>query len=389
MAKKAEKNTEKLTLPEKLAKIRQQIGKVNASAGKIVAGFLNDKEIADSLTVKYLPTPNDDLNEAIGGGFPIGRTAVITGLSDSGKTSIALETLGQAMARDPEFVALWLESENSLELDYLVDTFHIDPGRFIVVEMNLKEGGEAALDQCASILRTGTVNAFVINSMKALIPKTQLNKAISEDTVALQARMNTKALSQYLSIIHEHGIAFIIIQHLSTLIGTMARDPYALAGGLFMKYSGSLILDFRKQSVLDTDPITKEEGQKYMISVKKNHVCPKIYPYVKVPHYIIYGEGTEVVLTTLRKAIDQGVLRATGAWIYWDEKQLKWNGKAAFREDMKNNPDTLQTLRNLVYGDIERLTKEEMKQLEISEEDLAADKEANPSIDLEEADTAE
>ena len=283
-----------------------------------------------------------------------------------------------------------LESENSLELNYIIDTFHIDPNRFIVVEMNLKEGGEAALDQCASLLRTGSFNVFVINSMKALIPKTQLNKAISEDTVALQARMNTKALSQYLSIIHEHNICFIIIQHLSTLIGTLSRDPYALAGGLFMKYGGSLILDFRKQSVLDTDPITKEEGQKYMISVKKNHVCPKIYPYVKVPHYIIYGEGTEVTLTTLRKAVDQGILRASGAWIFWDEKELKWNGKAAFREDMKKNPEILQTLRNMVYGNVDKLTKEEMRELNISEVDIAADKEINPSIDLDdEADPIE
>lgn len=315
-----------------------------------------------------MPTPNDDLNEAVGGGFPIGRTTIITGLADSGKTSFALETIGQAMQRDEEFIALWLESENSLEMNYIIDTFHIDPNRFVVLEMNLKEGGEAALDQCASLLRTGSFNIFVINSMKALIPKTQLNKAISEDTVALQARMNTKALSQYLSIIHEHNITFIIIQHLSTLIGTMSRDPYALAGGLFMKYGGSLILDMRRQSVLDTDPITKEQGQKYAISVKKNHVCPQVFPYVKVPHYIIYGKGTEVVLTTLKKAVDQEILKQGGAWIYWEDKDLKWNGKAAFREDMEKNPDLLQTLRNLVYGNVEKLSKEEMKELKIESE---------------------
>ena len=382
-------------MPEKLAKIRQQINKVNASAGKVVAGFLNDKEIADSLTVKYLPTPNDDLNEAIGGGFPIGRTTVITGLADSGKTSLALETIGLAMndPNDPkskDFTCLWLESENSLELNYIVDTFHIDPNRFIVVEVNLKEGGEAALDQCASLLRTGSFNMFVINSMKALIPKTQLNKAIAEDTVALQARMNTKALSQYLSIIHEHNIALVIITHLTTMIGVMSRDNLAMSGGLFLRYGGAVVLDMRKQSVLDTDPITKEEGQKYMISVKKNHVCPKIYPYVKVPHYIIYGEGTEVILTTLRKAVDQGILRASGAWIFWDEKELKWNGKAAFREDMKKNPEVLQTLRNMVYGNVDKLTKEEMRELNISEVDIAADKEINPAINLdEEADIIE
>lgn len=358
-----------MSLAEKIKKIRAQLDKVNASAGKIVAGFISDAEIADSLTVKFLPTPNDDLNEAVGGGFPIGRTTIITGLADSGKTSFALETLGMAMQRDENYMALWLESENSLELDYIVDTFGIDPDRFVVVEMNLKEGGEAALDQCASLLRTGGFNAFVINSLKALTPKTQLNKAISEDTVALQARMNAKALSQYLSIIHEHSITFIIIQHLSTLIGSMSRDPYSLAGGLFLKYGGALLVDFRKQSVLDTDPITKEEGQKYMISVKKNHVCPKTYPYVKVPHYIIYGQGTEVILTTLKKAVEQGILRQSGAWIYWDEKDMKWNGKAMFREEMKLNPDLLQTLRNLVYGNIEKLSKEEMKELNITEDE--------------------
>ena len=208
---------------------------------------------------------------------------------------------------------------------------------------------------------------FVINSMKALIPKTQLNKAISEDTVALQARMNTKALSQYLSIIHEYNITLVIITHLTTMIGSMSRDPLVMGGGLFMKYGGAVILDCRKQTVLDTDPITKEEGQKYIISIKKNHVCPKIYPYVKVPHYIIYGEGTEVILTTLKKALEQGILRSSGAWIYWDEKGLKWNGRAAFREDMKNNPDTLQTIRNLVYGDVEMLTREEIRALDIEE----------------------
>lgn len=372
MAKKQENSEKILSLADKLSKIRQQINKVNASAGKIVAGFISDPEIADSLTVKFLPTPNDDLNEAIGGGFPVGRTTIITGAPDSGKTSLALETIGKAMNAPggEDFTCLWLESENSLELEYIVDTFGIDPNRFVVIEMNMKEGGEQALDQCSSLLRTGAFDMFVINSMKALIPKTQLNKAISEDTVALQARMNTKALSQYLSIIHEYNITLVIITHLTTMIGSMSRDPLVMGGGLFLKYGGAVILDCRKQTVLDTDPITKEEGQKYVISIKKNHVCPKIYPYVKVPHYIIYGEGTEVILTTLKKALEQGILRSSGAWIYWDEKGLKWNGRAAFREDMKNNPDTLQTIRNLVYGDVEMLTREEMKALDIDEPKL-------------------
>ena len=74
MAKKKDSDEKIMSLADKLSKIRQQLNKVNASAGKVVAGFISDPEIADSLTVKFLPTPNDDLNEAIGGGFPVGRT---------------------------------------------------------------------------------------------------------------------------------------------------------------------------------------------------------------------------------------------------------------------------------------------------------------------------
>ena len=279
-----------------------------------------------------------------------------------------LETIGLAMKESEDFVALWLESEQSLNYDYMINQFHIDPSRFLFIKMT-ESGGEEALDKCIAILKSKMVDMFVINSMRALVPKTEMNKSISEDTVATQARMNTKALKQIMSASYAGNIATVVIQHLSTLIGSMSRDPYAMGGGLLLKYGGLLMLDMRKQTVLDTDPINKEEGMKVMISVKKNHVTPRLYPYVKVPHFVIYGEGTEQILTALDQALKQGVLRQTGAWIYWDEKDLKWCGKQAFRQSMKENPDTLQTLKNYIHGDIEVLSKEEMKELHINPEE--------------------
>jgi len=339
---------------------------VNADAGQIVCGRIDDPEIVDKLTIRFIPSPNDDLNEAIGGGFPIGRTTIITGKEDSGKTGILLETIALNMKKDPDFIALWLESEQSLNLDYMINQFGIDPSRFYFVQMTLKDGAEVALDRCEAYLRVGGINMFCINSMRALIPKTELNKPISEDTVAMQARMNTKVLKKYLSICYENNIACVIVQHLTTLIGTMSRDPFAMGGGMFMKYGGLLIMDMRKQSIIDTDPITKEEGMKILISIKKNHVTPKLYPYVKVLHYVIYGEGTEVILTTLNKALEQGLLEQKGAWISWPEKNLKWCGKINFRAAMKEDVGLFTTLRNLVSGNVEKLTEEEMLELEIN-----------------------
>jgi hypothetical protein len=121
----------------------------------------------------------------------------------------------------------------------------------------------------------------------------------------------------------------------------------------------------RKQSILDTDPIGKDEGMKICVSVKKNHVCPRINPYVKVMHYVVYGEGTEVILTTMLKAVEQGILKKSAGWISWPEKEQKWNGAKNFRSAMKENPDLFQTLRNLVNGNIQGLTDEEMNKLGI------------------------
>ena len=213
-----------LTFSEKKKDLRKIIEGANKAAGGLICGFIDDPGIAEKLTLKFIPTPNDDLNEALGGGFPVGRTSIVTGLSDSGKTSLLLETIGLNMAKDPDFIALWLESEQSLNLEYMLETFHIDPSRFIFVRVPPNEGAEAALDYCEGFLRQKGINMFVINSMRALVPKSELNKSISEDTVGRQATMNTKMLKKYLNLIYENEVAFVMVQHLTTLIGTMGRD---------------------------------------------------------------------------------------------------------------------------------------------------------------------
>ena len=97
------------TLAEKLKKIDMLSDKINGKAGKKVMGRLSsDPELMEKLKIQFIPTPSQNVNAAIGGGFPRGRTTVIAGLPDSGKTSLALETIGKAMKEDPNFVAGWL-----------------------------------------------------------------------------------------------------------------------------------------------------------------------------------------------------------------------------------------------------------------------------------------
>ena len=372
MAKKksVEKTTEQieeLTLGEKLQRLKAVTAEINSKAKNVVCGFIDDEAIRDKLNIKFVPTPNDDLNEAVGGGFPRGTLTIVSGLPDSGKTGLLLETIGLNMQKDPKFTALWLESEHSLSWDYMVNTFGIDPTRFIFVQSS-KDGAEIALDRCEKFLHSGAIDMFVINSLRALVPRENLEKSISENTMATQARMNTKMVNKYSDIVSANDIAFVIVQHLTTQIGGYG-DPFTVGGGYFIKHMCLLLLDMRKQTVLDTDPIDKEEGMKVMISIKKNHVTPRVYPYVKVPHFVIYDEGTEVILTTLNKAIKQGIVTMAGAWINWPERDLKWQGKENFRKYMREHPDDLESLRKIISGDVEELTEQELKELNINIEE--------------------
>ena len=136
-------------------------------------------------------------------------------------------------------------------------------------------------------------------------------------------------------------------------------------------------MDLRKQGVGDKDLITKEEGVKIKVSVRKNHVCPNDFPYRQMEYYAIFGEGIEVMFSTLAAAINKGICKASGAWVYWldesGEERMKWNGRSAFRQYMKDNPDVFEEFTSLAYGGTQ-----------LSDEDINLIKELDAQIDAEE-----
>lgn len=170
----------------RMAALDKIIEASNKKAGKTIIGRIAmSPEIQERLKITYIPTASIDVNDAMGGGFPRRRSTIVAGNADSGKTSICLETIGMAMKKDPEFIAGWLESEGSLNMSYLQDTFGIDPKRFVYAEMDRKEGAEIALDRIEALLGAGSLDIMVINSLKALVPSEEMNKSLTESVVAV------------------------------------------------------------------------------------------------------------------------------------------------------------------------------------------------------------
>lgn len=372
----------KMALKERLALLDKVAENVNKKAGKKIVGRIGaDPEIMDRLSIKFIPTPSMNVNEAVGGGFPRRRMSLIAGLPDSGKTSLALETIALNMKKDPSFVAAWLESENSLQKEYVCDTFGIDPERFFFVEHDRDGAGEKAIDLAETVLSTGSVDMFVINSLKALVPSEEFKKSLTDAVVGVQARMNARMTRKLTALVAEHETAFVVITHLSTDIGSMSRDPLVISGGHAIIYAASIIFDLRKRAILDTDPISKEEGIKVGVTIKKNHCLPDRNPYVKTDYYAIFGQGIEQHLTVLDMAIKQGILIQKGAFIrdpdengepkVVDGEKLQWQGKERFRSYVIENEEYFEQLKARIRGEFVQLSDEEMEELKQDERKIA------------------
>ena len=366
------------TLAERLKAAKQMIETIKQeygeNGGRPIVYFADEPTAIESNTVRFIPTPCMELNEQISGkkntgGFPIGSWTITSGNYDSGKTGLCLETIGKAMMADPDFVALWLESEHSINNETLA-LYKIDLKRIVILEMDAREGGEAVLDRAEAMLNTGAFQIFVINSLRALTPKAIINKPVSEDTMAIHARMNAKFFAKFTPLIADKNIAGVIVQHLTTQIGTMSKDPLTLSGGQQIKYQNMLQLDLRKQSIQDADPIGKEEGMKVMVYIRKNHINPSKFPYAKIVYYVIYGQGIETKLALLQKGLDQGVLTKAGAYIRFVDKEtgevMSWQGKQAFRNAL-SDPDLYKKIEDACGGLNEELTQEEIEELEKEE----------------------
>lgn len=369
----------KVTDAERRKRIELVMANLRKKNDGIVVGKLTDPEVQEQIHIEFIPTPSINFNSATGGGIPKGNICILAGVEDSGKTSLVLETIGKMHRENPEgHFALWLESEASLNLDYMVNQFGIDPERFFFIQFDRNHSAEQCLDQAEALLQTGVIDLFCINTLKALIPESEMNKSMEQVNVGAAARMNSRMMGKFVPLIKQYKTAMVLVQHLTTNIGgfSMYGDNLILAGGRAIRTASMLTVEMRKASVLDTDPIGKEDGIKINCKITKNHCIPREFPYRKFTYYAIFGEGIEQILSTLDELIDMGIIHKAGAWMQQLDPETgeivdKWNGRNAFREDMKANSDKLEKLKSLIHGSFETLSEEEV--IEIKEQEKLAE----------------
>lgn len=372
------------SLAERRKEIGDAVKAINKAAGKTVIGTLNDEEIAEKLVIEYIPTPSLKVNHATGGGVPRGKYTLVAGNPDSGKTMLLLETMARNLQTDPDFTGCWIESENSLE-NTSIKMFGITDEdlkeRFIF--MNTDDmTAEEVLDYVIRIAYTG-IDMIVINSLKCLTPTKEFQNDMKDDTVALQARVNSKFMRKVVPIIAASGSALVTIQHYSTNIGGGPRAGALIGGGKQIRYNNVLTLELAK-GFMDAKDMLYSVKDQYMpieLKVTKNHCITDRNTFVKLTYFVKYGQGIDSNPEIIDAVFNMNIVEKKGAWIRefnadgpqekGNERTLpdgtiaKWNGLNAFMTYIEEHPEYFEYLKNKVEGNIvvEDLPEEEIEQL--------------------------
>ena len=350
---------------EKMKTIKTLINGINKKAGENIVNFASEEEMAEQLKIELIPTVSYALNSAFGG-IPKGKITLITGDPDTGKTSFLLETIGHAMQEDESFTCFWCESENSLSQE-LLNMFNIDPDRFIVHEVDPEHGSaEASMDIVIAMAQAG-MDMVVVNSLKAMVPKKEIEDSMEQQNIALSARLNAKLMRKILSIISKSGTALCLVQQKSIDINSYGA-PAQITGGRAILYSAVLTLDFNRVSIKSGDPYyeVRDDYRRIRCRVLKNHICgASKNPYTVTDYTVRLGYGTDIMGEILDEAYNRDIItKCPGGYfreytdcephdkknirVMEDGTKCEWRGAANFQAYLDANPDYFDYIANRV-----------------------------------------
>lgn len=321
-----DKNREK-ALESALAQIDRQFGK-----GSVMRLGSNDR-----VPVEVIPTGSVALDVALGvGGLPRGRIVEIYGPESSGKTTLTLHAI--ANAQKAGGIAAFIDAEHALDPVY-AQKLGVDIDALLVSQ---PDTGEQALEIADMLIRSGSVDLVVIDSVAALVPKAEIEGDMGDSHVGLQARLMSQALRKITGGLNATKTTAIFINQLREKIGVFFGSPETTSGGKALKFYASVRLDIRRIETLKEG--TEAVGNRTRVKVVKNKMAP---PFKQAEFDILYGTGISREGSLIDFGVDQGIIKKSGAWYTYESDQLG-QGKENARRFLIEHADIAEEIETKI-----------------------------------------
>ncbi|MBO9727190.1 MAG: recombinase RecA [Chitinophaga sp.] len=310
---------------EKLKALRLTMDKIEKDFGKGSVMMMGEKAEAP---MEVISTGSLGLDIALGiGGLPKGRIIEIYGPESSGKTTIAIHTIAEAQKKGG--ICAIIDAEHAFDSTY-ARRLGVDVDSLLISQ---PDHGEQALEIADRLILSGAVDVVVIDSVAALVPKSELEGEMGESKMGLQARLMSQALRKLTATISKTNCCCIFINQLREKIGVMFGNPETTTGGNALKFYASVRLDIRRMSqIKDGDEAI---GNRVKIKVVKNKVAP---PFRQAEFDIIYGQGVSKMGEIIDMGVEYGVIQKSGSWFSYDTNKLG-QGRDAVKQLLSDNPE--------------------------------------------------
>jgi recombination protein RecA len=319
-------------LDNALAQIERQFGK----------GAIMRLGQFDNLAIEAIPTGSLAVDYAIGiGGFPRGRVIEVFGPESSGKTTLALSVVGQAQRLGG--TAAFIDAEHALDAEYAT-RLGVDIDQLLVSQ---PDSGEQALEIAEMLVRSGSVDVVVVDSVAALVPRAELEGEMGDSHVGLQARLMSQALRKLTAIVAKSRTTLVFINQIREKIGVMFGSPETTTGGRALKFYSSVRIDIRRiASLKEGDEVV---GSRSKVKVVKNKVAP---PFRQAEFDLDYSEG----ISRTGELVDLGILhkevQKSGAWFSCGDVRMG-QGRENAKQFLRDNPELADELEMKIRAKME------------------------------------
>ena len=318
---------------------------------KFGAGAIMQMGTNQHLKVDAISTGSLTLDIATGiGGLPKGRIVEIYGPESSGKTTLALHCVAEAQKTGG--TAAFIDAEHALDPVY-AENLGVDVDSLLVSQ---PDDGEQALEITESLVRSGAVDIIVVDSVAALVPKSEIDGEMGDSHVGLHARLMSQALRKLAGAINKSNCIIIFINQLSEKVGVIYGNPEVTTGGRALKFYASMRIDVRRIEQIKA-PGNEFIGSRTRAKIVKNKVAP---PFKQAEFDIMYGTGIDRDGEICDLAVNLGIIKKSGSWFSYGEQRFQ--GRDKVKDLIKTDKDFASELEKQVIASMKSTADKEAEE---------------------------